>query len=522
MALLAAALLSSAFPQAGLSQENPVQEAIQNEVQQLEQAGALKIRNENIDSIKLLPAFYEKRGFSPAWTNEAAGDQLIEAIKSIDQDGLNPADYHLDLIESLRSGSKADAPAQNTADLDLVMTDAALTLGSHLLYGKLDPQCLFNAWHIHETDSKIDPAEEVQEAIDSVKLNELYDSFRAKHMDYFELKKALASYRAIAAKGGWDPIPYGPTLEPGDSSSRMPAIRKRLAATGDLAAQSDSNMSQSYDGKTVEAVKHFQLRHMLRPDGVLTPQTLESMNTTVEQRIDQILVNLERARWIIKPGDETTVTVNIAGFKLYYSGPNDSYWETKVVVGRPYRKTPVFISRINRLVLNPTWTVPPTILKKDLLPKIKRSPGYLRIHKFRVLRGSPLTIQQIPGPWNPLGRVKFLFPNPFEVYLHDTSEKKLFNRLNRTASSGCIRVQNALHLADLLLSPQGVTHKRISRMLRSRKTVTIHLKQPVLVFVLYWTVEVQPDGSVMFMPDIYKRDSAVLDGLKGRLTDCDN
>jgi murein L,D-transpeptidase YcbB/YkuD len=297
----------------------------------------------------------------------------------------------------------------------------------------------------------------------------------------------------------------------------VPALRKRLAATGDLPSRAASDQSQMYDKQTVEAVQRFQRLHFLEPDGVVDDKTVETLNVPVEQRIDQILVNLERSRWIIKPDEDTTVIVNIAGFKLYYSGPNNSSWETRVVVGKPYRESPVFESRIDKLIFNPSWIVPPTILKEDILPKVKKNPRYLRKHGFRVYRKSPYTLAQAPGPKNPMGRVKFTFTNPYDIYLHDTPDKKLFNRPDRTASSGCIRVEGALDLAQLLLTPHDVPHDKITRMLHSRKTVNIALKPSIPVLILYWTVEVLPDGAVMFIPDVYGRDGEILEVLHRRL-----
>jgi len=315
----------------------------------------------------------------------------------------------------------------------------------------------------------------------------------------------------------------------------MKALRERLAATGDLPAQLASNASPVYDPKTVEAVRLFQDRHGLKADGAIRSEVIEAMNVPVEQRVDQIRVNLERCRWVLRreTGD-ANVTVNIAGFELYYSNASGTYWNSRVQVGTPYRKTPTFESRIDRIVFNPTWTVPPTILESDIVPALKKNPAYIRKHGFRVVdaRGRavnpgkirwsdynagniPYRFIQEPGPKNPLGRVKFLFPNKFDVYLHDTPNRKLFGAEDRTFSSGCIRVENAFHLVDLILDNPKWDRERIKRVLHSKKTVTVHLKKAVPIRILYMTVESFNGGGVRFLSDVYDLDAAVLAGLGG-------
>jgi murein L,D-transpeptidase YcbB/YkuD len=253
----------------------------------------------------------------------------------------------------------------------------------------------------------------------------------------------------------------------------------------------------------------------------------------VETRIDQIRVNLERGRWVLHDLEDTFLIVNIAGFLVAYVKDHAVVWQSRVQVGKPYRKTPVFKAEMKYLVFNPTWTVPPTILAKDLLPAVQRNPTYLKDNKIRVLetngkavdpstldwskytaRNFPYMLRQDPGTNNALGVVKFIFPNKHLVFLHDTPSKSLFEKETRTFSSGCIRVEEPLALAELLLDdPATWNRARINEVIQSQETKTVYLRQPLPVLLLYWTAMVEADDQVHFMPDVYSRDAAILEDL---------
>jgi len=313
--------------------------------------------------------------------------------------------------------------------------------------------------------------------------------------------------------------------------ARITILRNRLHVTGDMPAE---NMeSDLFDSTVEEGVKHFQQRHGLDDDGIVGKGTLAALNVSVADRIDQIRVNLERARWILHDLPEEFVVADIAGFYVKYYRGGDIVWEGRAQVGKPYRKTPVFRDQIRYLEFNPTWTVPPTILKKDVLPAIKRDPDYLAKKNMRVLDGKgkpvdaaaidwsqyleksfPYLIRQEPGPGNALGRIKFMFPNKHLVYLHDTPSKGLFEQSARAFSSGCIRVENPFGFAERLLeNTPGWDRSRIMREVDTAKTSRVNLAEPVTVMLLYWTVAVDAAGTVIFKDDIYQRDAAVLDGL---------
>jgi murein L,D-transpeptidase YcbB/YkuD len=316
----------------------------------------------------------------------------------------------------------------------------------------------------------------------------------------------------------------------------MPALRTRLEITKDLApasttvAAADPNL---YDATLEQAVKAFQDRHGLTPDGAIGPGTRAAMNVPVEQRIDQIRINLERGRWTLHEMKGEFVLVDVAGFYVSYFRNDEPIWTSKVIVGRDERETPIFRSKITYVVFNPTWTIPPGILVKDKLPDLRRNPGALKKMNIRVLDGSgrevnpysvnwhkygpsrlpPYQFVQDPGPNNALGLVKVMFPNPYLVYLHDSPAKSLYEQDQRTFSSGCIRVQKAFDLAELVLNDPQWNKQAMDAVIATKETRTVNLKQPVPVLILYWTAQPRPDGQVVFRNDVYGRDPGTLAAL---------
>lgn len=501
----------------GQMQSDPVQEKLSTLIgDQLCKEQALRVQGTTMVCSQALVQFYQKRCFLPAWSDPNVVADLIRVIRNSEEDGLSPEDYHLGAIEILSQQTEGPQSPEFLAERDLIMTDAILRLCSNLFYGKVDPQTLFPDWSLSRTGIDIEAplSHAVQQAIDTGQIITMLENLRPQNPYYLQLKQVLAGYRAIAAQGGWPQISRGQVLRKGRKDRRVPTVRWRLAITGDLDASLASNPSWVYDEETAQAVLRFQSRHGLELTGIIDAPTLETLNTPVEQRLDQIRVNLERARWVLRdPPGPFQVVVDIAGFILSYVG-QAGQWTTKVVVGRPYNKTPLLESKIDNIILNPTWTVPQSISEAEFLPKIERNPAYLRKHHFRLVSRQPLEIVQDPGPWNALGRVKFTFPNDFDVYLHDTPSQQLFGESTRTFSHGCIRVENALDLAILLLNDRKWDREKITRVIESRKTETVALKEPVPIFIVYRTVDLLPDGRVVFRPDVYQRDFAVLGALQ--------
>jgi murein L,D-transpeptidase YcbB/YkuD len=507
-----------------------VAEIIRARVEELRATGMLEAHGVFLASRNLLPRIYENRAFEPAWRSLAQLDSLLEMLDEIHLEGLNPDDYHAATVRALR-GALADvtalAPAAR-ADLDLLLTDSVIRVGYHLRFGKIDPGALDPHWNLSRELVGEDPARTIQAAIDSPSLREFAARIIPRVFLYERFKAALAEYRALEAAGGWGSLPDGPLLRPGATDARVPVLAARLAATGDLDRGALGAVAANYDEPLAAAVRGFQARHGLAADGIVGAATRAALNVPVARRIDQLRANLERARWVFYDPESEFLVVNIASFQLYLVRRGEVVWRTRVQVGRPYRQTPVFRAELTYLVFNPTWTVPPTIFREDILPELRRDPGYLAARHIEVLdaagarvdpasvdwsaRSFPYRLVQTPGADNALGRVKFMFPNEHAVYLHDTPSRDLFEQSSRAFSSGCIRVENPFELAELLLG-RTWSRERLDALVAGGRTETVFLPRPMTLMLLYWTAEVDSLGRVRFYPDLYERDAAVIDAL---------
>ncbi|HEX7816888.1 L,D-transpeptidase family protein [Dyella sp.] len=474
--------------------------------------------------------FYGLRMDRPVWTRRESVDQLFGALQALREDGLDPNDYGLDQLQWQRMRiDSGDVTPQELALFDLRATDAYLTALTHLYLGKIDPNTLDEHWNYDTRPVDLmDGLKEAGQAIDRNDIAGLFDRARPQHPVYNQLRHALATMRDMADRGGWPEIPEGPTLKPGMKDERLPVLRQRLVVGGYLSE--DHTEGDRYDDALRDAVKRFQQEQYLEDDGNLGASTRAALNVTAEARVEQIRVNLERARWLLHAVQGDFVLVDIAGYKIAYFRDGQAIWTARVQVGKPYRSTPVFKSRITYITLNPTWTVPPTILKQDILPKVRANSNYLAANRIRVLnsKGEPvegvdwnnprgIVLRQDPGPGNSLGRVVIRFPNPYAIYLHDTPHQNLFQRGQRAASSGCIRVENPRELAELLLDDkQKWSREAIDKVIDSEKTQSVILKHPVPVLLAYWTVELHENDRPSFRQDIYDRDDVTQVALQQR------
>ena len=524
------------FVNFGYSQTDELQQIMQSRIARLQDTGSLFIDGEKLAAVKLIPEFYTKRNFSLAWQNINKRDELISIISRIDSEGLNPDDYLLHNILKYRNqGAQLTEPEQ--VDFDILLTESLVRLAYHLRFGKVNPESLDPNWNLDRGMEYGDPLYNIQSIINSDSIQAFIDRAIPRQPFYQRYIKALAFYRRILEEGGWPTVASGPALKPDMNDPRIKILKQRLRIEGYL-QEPLSDITNYYDASLEEAVKTFQARHGLDVDGVVGKQTLEELNTSVADRIDQIRVNLERGRWVLKDVQGEFLVVNIAGFKAYLVRDNKLIWTSRVIVGRTYRKTPVFKSAIKYMIFNPTWTVPPNILRNDVLPKARKDPAYITEQRFEVFdregkqvdpdsldwsgftgKNFPYTLQQEPGPDNALGRIKFVFPNSHFVYLHDTPHRELFGHQERTFSSGCIRLENPLQLAELLLNDKEKWNRqKIEDAIATNKTRTIYLPEPVTIMLLYWTVVIEPDGIVNFRKDIYKRDGKLLDALNGEFS----
>lgn len=516
----------------------------------LEMAGTpprVAIGDEIVYSSTVLPAFYEQRGFRPAWLTERGAtpqaDSLLKMLREAPNEGLRTADYHYTRMErvvrSIR-GAVGTIDYREWADLDLLLTDAFLIYGAHLVGGRLDPLTIQSGWYAVRRE--VDLQRVLERALDSGTVAQALRDLLPAHRGYHTLRTGLARYRTIEARGGWRSIPAGSTLRPGDRDARIRLLRARLVGAGDLETATAAD-PELYDAALAEVVRHYQDRHGLEPDGIIGPATIAELNTTVQQRIDRLEVNLERWRWLPQRLGDRHILVNIAAFDMRVIEGEREAVRMRAVVGRPYRMTPVFSDRMTYLVLAPTWTVPERLAVEDKLPLIRRNPAYVRQQRMRVLRKSnmrevdpaavnwtglgprnfPYVLVQDPGPLNALGRAKFMFPNRHNVYLHDTPSQEHFSLAARAFSSGCIRLERPLDLAQYLLREDTAwTRSRIESVSRGTVERMVPLRRPLPVHLLYWTAWAEADGTIHFRPDIYGRDSRVSAGLDTRAPDPSN
>lgn len=511
-------------------------DAIRERVNAIHQGFPVSALGEPLLAMDTLSAFYGHRGYALAWTRDEDREALLRTIRKSERHGLTPADYHYNLLASFAAQPPDDLDPESRADLDLLLTDSLLLLASHLMDGKVNRESLEAEWTANRHGRRLD--EVVARALENQTIDALLRHLAPSQRGYQQLLEARTFLQSLLTVP-WKAVAGDATIRPGMTDDRLPYIRQRLIALGDLMpteSLEDQVIERHYDDRLMSAVMRFQARHGLDTDGLIGPQTLAAFNITPQQKLAQLDANLERWRWLPDELGETHVIVNIAAFELRMVKDGKEVLNTRVIVGRPYRQTPVFRDQIRYLVFNPTWTVPRTIMIEDQLPIIRRNPDYLRTMDFTVYRGwgadrewvDPETIDwwllsknhfpfqfvQESGPRNALGQVKFMFPNEFDIYLHDTPARALFTRNERAFSSGCIRVEDPFRLANLLLEGQnGWTREHVDNLVSSRQQTTVYLKQPVPVHLEYWTTWVDRDGTLQFRNDVYERNPRLISEL---------
>jgi L,D-transpeptidase YcbB len=496
--------------------------------------GTAAVRNAPLLERKAVTTFYEARKYRRAWDlGSGDAERVAEAIRGIARDGLDPKDYHLETIETMIQERKDAADAELDANLDLLLTDAVAAMVDDVRYGRVRPSALNPKWNVNPREGAPPIHEELKSIVDSRDLKQALESRRHDHFIYHGLLQALEQLRAVAANGGWPKVQPGKVIRPGVTDARIPAVRARLAATGELPEGSDLT-STRYDPELRRAVELFQSRHRLDATGVIGKETMAAMNVSAARRVDQVRANLERARWVLGGLTSDFLLVNLPAFKAYLIRGGTNVWEARTMVGQEARQTPTFRARMQTVVFNPDWTVPPTVLEEDVIQGIREGRDMIAQKNLTVLDSDgnevdpgsidwasadpdnfPYTLRQPPGDGNALGRLKFEFPNPYLIYLHDTPSKELFEADKRTFSSGCIRIENAAGFAEQILGPQGWDRARIQEMIDVGETKRVAIENQIPVLIVYWTVSVGRSGEVRYMQDIYELDTPLIAALDG-------
>jgi murein L,D-transpeptidase YcbB/YkuD len=520
--------------QADVSAGEPAAEVarlIRNRIEVAGHPAQIMVGEEKVHSAVSLPLFYSRRVFQPAWVTDGniprRATDLRAKIQQATLEGLNPLNYHLRKIDDLVARVSAGESAGLWADLDVLLTDAFLIYGSHLLSGAINPETLDPEWLANRREG--DMAAILQSALEGNQVPEVLAGLAPSHAGYAGLKNALRRYTQLAGTGGWPMVPEGEALQKGARDSRVSVLRQRLRVEGFHTAR--AMQEEEYFGDHLDqAVRRYQALRGLNPDGIVGRETLTDLNISVKDRIHQILVNLERWRWLPDDLGPRYLLINIANYDMQVVEAGRTLRTVRVVVGKSYRRTPVFSGLMTYLVLNPYWHVPHKLAVEDILPQVQKAPDYLAANRFRVFSGwgsdareidpqtidwpglskrnFPYRLRQDPGPANSLGRVKFMFPNKYNVYLHDTPAQALFSRPVRAFSSGCIRVEDPLGLAGYLLkdTPRW-SPNRLSEILEAEVDFTVKLPEPIPVHLEYWTAWAGSDEQIHFRKDIYTRDA---------------
>jgi murein L,D-transpeptidase YcbB/YkuD len=479
---------------------------------------------------KSLAAFYDQRGHVPAWVDDTfPSDSAAEALvllRRAREHGFEPDDYGEPEIVRLHATLNElpkEAPERlaRLAEFDARVTASLLTLGRDVALGRTEPSAVAAHWKA-QRDAP-DLAGSLAQALDNGSVTTWLDRVRPPHAEYAALQKAYADLRGQLEKGGWPTVPSG-TFKRARAHQAVVTLRQRLTASGMLAGDAATNNSPVFDEDVEAAVKAFQDLHSLKATGVVDKATLTALNVPIEKRLEQVAINLERWRWMPNDLGERHLFVNIPYFHLIAREQGKPVLDIRVVVGKPGNETPVFSDEMETVVFSPYWNIPDSIKQGETAPAVLNDPSYLARNNIEVLRGSrrvdvgsidwnnpaelrQLAFRQRPGPNNALGHVKFLFPNDFDVYLHDTPADSLFERRGRAFSHGCVRVEEPEVLAKYILRGYDEwDDTRILRAMHSGNERHVKLATTIPVHLAYFTAWVDAHGGLHFQPDIYGYD----------------
>ena len=487
-----------------------------------------------------LATVYHYTGLRPFWVTPAGpspkASVVLDFLVNAEAEGLDPKSYEVDQIASLFS----ERSPQSLARLDTLLTFNLIKYIHDVSKGQIrlrdDEPVLF----AEAGNADFTPLSSMEQVLSAPDLGAYLASLPPPHQHYRNLKAALKTYRALAEAGGWPFIPADKTIRPGERDDRIPLIVKRLSVTEDLDPEVARTLRHggTYDWILVRAVERFQQRHGLSPDGVIGPKTLAAMNTSVGDAIRQIIINLIRWRWQEHDLGWKYLLVNIANFDLTAFDGGREVFSFPVIVGKFQHQTPIFSDRISYLEFNPYWNIPPSIAKNEELPRLRRDRHYLARRHVRLFsswspdaveirstsvdwnsispaRMSNFKLRQDPGPWNALGRVKFVFPNHYDVYLHDTPTQNLFSRTQRDFSHGCIRVSDPVGLAAFVLTNGQTVWSRemVEGIIREGKNAVRRLPELLPVHITYQTSWVDKNGIIYFNRDVYGRDQRLIQAL---------
>jgi len=478
----------------------------------------------------LVREFYARRDYRPVWKDPQA-QALIKVISEADQDGLDPNSYGLLELKELMTAAGFTGEAEEKvaeekqADLDILLTQTFFLYGLHLSQGRLDPEEWFLQWIPYRRP--VDLLQALQDGLAKGDIEKALKAVASRHLSYVQMRQELATLRQLASTGGWPVIPGGAKIRKGDHGREVALLKRRLILSGDLIPERPGD-GVRFDAPMEMAVRKFQWRHGLVASGVVDGETRAALNVPVEQRIRQLEINMERWRWLPDDFGPRYVMAIIPDLWLYVVDEQKTIMSMKTVIGTSKQPSPIFSDEMSYLEINPRWGLPSSIIAKEIIPKVKQDPEYLTKKQIRIYQNWSDNAREIDPKkidWarmnpekfpyrmiqdsgvNPLGRIKFMFPNEFDVYLHDTTEKYLFHRHRRLFSHGCIRLEKPFDLGEWVLRDDpSWSRERILAEIKKRKRLQVNLPRTVPVHVMYLTAWVDGNGLLQFRHDYYGYD----------------
>ncbi len=489
--------------------------------------------------------FYAERDYLEVWMNNGslskAGKELLARIEDSEYDGLLPSDYNLEGIYGLSSGQeKENKKFRNlsTAEkvrLELLMTDGFFNLAHDLEKGKVDPSKLDPSWKFEAKETEVDYSAMLKEIAAGASVDKTFERLYPDSELYVSGKKAIRELYEIQEKDTltWDFAKVDGAIKVGERHDAIPALRKRLIFW-DFLNPYEMEDPTLFDSALFTGLQKYQASNGMNPDGVIGSLVAESLNNSPQNLIDIAAVNMERLRWLPEiDWDQEMVVVNVANYQLDYLQKSDTVFTAKVIVGKEYSESPTFTEPMSYIVFSPYWNIPPSITNAEIIPAVKKNKAYLAQKNMEVVnqRGEPIKasevdwnsggdgefpyrVRQKPGGGNSLGLVKFMFPNEYNIYIHDTPAKNLFEKETRALSHGCIRIQHPDQFAKILLDDPNWDEEKIREAMNKGEEQTVKLGRKIAVVLLYMTFWADSGGKANFRPDVYDRDAALLKALR--------
>ncbi len=533
---IAALFLSACSAKANT--ENPLQTALKK---QLASANEHRVDGGSWPMTKTL---YRKREASPLWVNREGikpqARAALEVLQAAGEHGLEPEEYAADWLaqhmQGLNGGLFSSPDPEALAEFDLRLTQAVLAYAGDQLDGRIEPKDVqeLGGKDVYIEPRKADLVTDLNDAVNRGKVTDMLESLVPVHDGYHRLKALLEEYRELANSQRWAKVEPGPLMEAGHEGPRVRSLKRRLKESGDFHGDTQSAV---YDRAVEQAVERFQLRNGIQVDGKVGPGTLEALNETVVQRVERIKLNMDRWRWLPNELGQRYVMINIPEFQLRLVEDGREQLTMAVVVGKEMTPTPLFSDRMEYAVIAPYWKLPTSISHREVLPKVLEDPGYLEEKRYQVLDGQtlidpddidwdsvpeegfPYRMRQLPGPNNALGLVKFIFPNQFAVYMHDTPADELFDKNLRAFSHGCIRLAEPFRFATAILGDEEDWEQMAVDQTQASpaEPIRVDLEESVPVYITYFSVRVSHSGELArFLPDIYDFDKTSLALLEDR------